>query len=111
MSEVAVCRETWSHSMLKIYFLLRRATQTKEGEPGALFCDSVASVGKSGDWAWESLVVLDAGLTRSDPMLTENVDSAGLTRFRSGRPATFARSAVRVHIYACAICARDIATS
>ena len=52
MSEVAVCRETWSHSMSKIYFLLRRATQTKEGEPGALFCDSVASVGKSGDWAW-----------------------------------------------------------
>ena len=96
---MAVCRATWSHSMLKIYFLLRRATQTKEGEPGALFCDSVASVGKSGDWARESLVVLnlDAGLTRSDPMQTENVDSAGLIRFRSGRPATFARSAVRVH--------------
>ena len=85
MSEVAVCRETWSHSPCLKYVLLRRATQTKEGEPGAAvlrFC---------------SLCWQERGLGMGKPrcfgrwtaMLTENVDSAGLTRFRSGRPAGY----------------------
>ena len=39
--------------MLKVYFILRRATQTRRGGSGAPFCYSVPSVGKS--WDQDSL--------------------------------------------------------
>ena len=44
---MAVRRAVRSHSMLIIYFPLR--TQRRGCRSGALFCNSVASVGKSGD--------------------------------------------------------------
>ena len=56
--------------MLKIYFVLR--TQTRGGGSGALFCNSVVSVGKDRESLYNLIAVLDvrkAGLT---PMQAEN---------------------------------------